>query len=275
MSVRRGAWTVPLLFGLVVAPLLFPLTARAEDPAPVDEKLEKVKALEASAAEHGAANAEAALCEDAKAAAALYKECEGKEPYRTRIVKVLGALTRERSDTVQKSGLEAIADTGDEDAGKYAKPFLKPVQEGAVPPLLSVAIQTAAKAPDETLIDPLFKVLEDSKNAAVAAEAMEALGAFGRHKRRRARLLEDLVKCVQRVQPGGKGQAGKDNQTNPEAGVGNKQGDGAQARWTTLSPVLPKTLNQLTGQSFTSTEDWFAVVKEHKRDLGALFKSKD
>jgi hypothetical protein len=130
------------------------------------------------------------------------------------------------------------------------------------------------KAPDETLIDPLMKIVDDSKNVEVAAKSMEALGSFGRHKRRREALLEDLVKTVQRVQPGGRGQAGKENQTNPEAGAGSKTGGNAQARWTALSPVLPKTLNDLTGQNFGSTEDWFAVFKEHKRDLGGLFKSK-
>jgi hypothetical protein len=249
--------------------------AVAGEPAPdVEPLLARVQALEALVAEHAKGDAEAALAEDAKAVVALHKEAGGEDPCRARLVKVLGTLVRERSQAVRQAAILAIGETRDQEAGKLLKPFLRPVTQGAVPPLLEPAIRAAALAPHDSLVEPLLEVVEDSKALGVAAAAMESLGAFGECKRKRTKILEDLVKTVERVRPGGP-QRGKENQTNPDAPLGNNQGSSASERWNALAPVLPKALNQLTGQKFLSHEDWFAIVKENKRGLGRLFKEEE
>ena len=129
----------------------------------------------------------------------------------------------------------------------------------------------AAVLPDDSLVEPLLAMVEDSKNFSVAGRAMETLGAFGTVKRKREKILETLAKTTERVKPGGQPRHGAtSNESNPEGGLGSSQG-GTAARWSVLSPILPKTLNKLTGRSYPTPDEWFIAVKENKGRLKGLF----
>jgi hypothetical protein len=99
---------------------------------------------------------------------------------------------------------------------------------------------------------------------------MEALGAFGKIKNKRVKILTTCVKTVERVQPGTRARP-KAGQAGPNDDPGYTNGGvGSSSRWGALAPVLPKTLNQLTGQNLGSAPQWFQVVKDTS-DLNTLF----
>jgi hypothetical protein len=257
--------------GLCVAWGVASVAAWAGDTPP-DEKLERVVALEAKVTADLSAKSYDALQEDAKSTAALDKEVEGKAPYHDRLFKILRELSRSKVDDVCKAAIRAVGEAGNADDGaRIVRAFLRPVDDDSPSTALLTSLETIPQIPDDSLVEPLLKIVTDSKNYSVAAKAVEALGSFKAAKRKREKIVEELVKTVQKDTPGGQSRMGKDNQTNPDQPVGNNPGQGAAARWGLLSAALPKALNTLTGQSVATAEEWFTAVKQAKGHLGTLF----
>jgi len=246
--------------------------ASAADEDPIVAKLVD---LEAKVAEHTAAKSIDQLKADAAEALVLYRENAGKDPHRERILKVFAGLAKHKSDDVVREALIDLGETGDREGAKILRPFLKPCDDPKPTVALETAILVCKKLPHEVLADPLLAIVDDSKNLKVAAKAMESLGAFGLVKSKRERILEGLVKSIAKSQSGGRGAAGKENNANPDAGLGNTSNAPAGNRWKELSEVLPVVLNELTGHSETSAEAWFVTFKDRKGKLSALFADLD
>lgn len=268
-----------LAFACVAATFSVAGTAFAADPDPL---LQKFADLEKKVAADTSAKAFDALVHDASAAADLYKEAEGKDAFKDRALAIVGGLTKHKDDGVCKASLITLGDIGDLRGARFLRPNLRPMDEGKVPVAVDVSIDVAKKIPDTSLVEPLLAMVDSSKNYAVAAKALDALGAFGAIKNKRERILVELTKTVMKNRPGQKGQAGggggEDTGSGPSGSDGNIGGDaygnpngGNAARWPALSAALPKALNELTGTSCNSAEDWSTMVKEHKDNLKVLF----
>lgn len=245
-------------------------TAADEDPIVV-----KIAELEAKVVEHTTAKSVEQLKADAAEALVLYRENAGKDPHRDRILKIFGGLAKHKSDDVVREALVDLGETGDKEGAKILRPFLKPCDDPKPTVELETAILVCKKLPHEVLADPLLAIVDDSKNLKVAAKAMESLGAFGLVRSKREKILEGLVKSIAKSQSGGRGAAGKENNANPDAGLGNTSNAQAGNRWKELSEVLPATLNELTGHSESSAAGWFVTFKNNKGKLSALFADLD
>ncbi|MHC5012500.1 MAG: HEAT repeat domain-containing protein [Planctomycetota bacterium] len=282
-----------LLAVLVVALGALPVLA---DEAPEEEMplLDRIAAHEEQIETHENEKATEALLTDILLAVELYKETPGledpkeMEKAQEALVKMVGGLTKSRLDLVPVAAIEGLGEIGHEDGAKYLKPFLKPANEDLIPETTVAAIEAAGKLKSDSLVTPLLTIVEKSKNYDAAALAMTALGKYGASERWRVRILETLIKTVLKNKPGdsggrggGRGGSGVGGggrgggRGGPGGGRGGpgggRAGQGADVRWATLAPILPKACNELTGQRFPTAEDWFDVYKEYKRELKTLF----
>jgi hypothetical protein len=257
--------------GIFGAAALGAPAARADDPPP-DPRLVRLQELETKVQADASTKAYDALCQDAQAAAELFKEAEGKSPFRERLLKILNTLAGNKEDAVCKAAITAAGDTGDQDgAAKILRRFLRPTDSPDPSAALVTSIEVVEKVPDPSLVEPLLNIVTESKNYTVAANAMQALGCFKDAKKKREKILEELTKTVLKDKPGVTPRAYRENQTNPDgASPGNQAG--AQNRWVTLSTVLATALNKLTGQNISTPEEWGEAVKSRKGRLGDLFR---
>ena len=110
-------------------------------------------------------------------------------------------------------------------------------------------------------VKPLLELSGKAKNPKLAAAAVTALGGYGADRKNRVKILEELIDIAKRTRPG---------QSTEKA-----TSDAAYERWGALGPAITASLNQLTGQSLASFEDWEAMAKEYKRNPKDLFVSDD
>lgn len=265
---RRGA----LLLGALIVGLAIAGPARAEDaPSP---EAQQVAELEALIATHVKGGADGALEQDARQAASLHATLKLHADLQKRVLLALeSAVKGAKDDAVRARMLGPVAETGDPQAARIVRPYLRQPDPKQGPPLLLAAIAAAGRLPVVESADPLLRLFEDSKHVGVASAALEALGGFGKIRARRVKILETVVKNVQKDQPGGRGSArggggGIDDSAPPPPPPPDSAGPGA--RWATLSPLLPKALNALTGQNVGSAAQWFQLVKDTK-NLNDLF----
>jgi hypothetical protein len=265
---RRARRGLALLAATASTALLLS-TARAADE---DLITPKVIALEASVTAHTNAKDVDGLKEDVTTAKALYDENAKKDPNRDRILRVVGGLSR-RPDDAGRAAITLIGDLGDPSGSRYLRPFFRPINDKSPAPFgLDLAFASAKKVPDESLVEPLLSMVDDSDDYSAAAKAMDTLGGFGTLKRSREKILERLLKSVLKSKSGHKMQ-NLDNLTNPDAGTGNSMGQTPAARWKVLSEALPTALNQLTGQREPTTESWSDLAARYKGRLRELFNT--
>lgn len=277
----RRAGSLRVGVGLACALVLAGVVRRtwAEDPpAPPDPLVVKVVELEGLVAKHAKDKASQALLLDAKAAVALHKEVAARDDLRKRALGLLDAILKAvKEDGEKKTVLESVGATGDLEGAKIVKPFLRQPNPKEAPPLLVPAIKVAGLLPASELVELLLGFVDDSREMAVSSAAMEALGAFGKVKSKREKVLVTLVKILKPLQPGGVARpksTGNGSLDPGDTSSGSTNGEGsAAARWTTLSPLLPTTLNRLTGQNLPSALQWIQVVNDAK-DPGKLFADK-
>jgi hypothetical protein len=246
-----------------------------------DPLVAKVTALETAVAEHVSAKASDALKDDITTAAGLYKENAKKDPLRERILKILGGLAKNRADDVAKAAILAIGETKDTAGAKYIRGFFHALDDKTTESVaLAASFEAAKKIPDDSLVDPLLSIVDDSKNIPVAVKAMDTLSKFGGLKHSREKILDALAKSVAKSKTGrkgygaGAGGGGVGDATGSGGSSGSPTGTGQAGpadRWNALSAELPKTLNTLTGQREASADSWFDRIKQNKNSLGALF----
>lgn len=123
---------------------------------------------------------------------------------------------------------------------------------------LDVAIVRAAGTLAQSrAVKPLLELAFKAKDASIAAAACEALGCYKEDTRGRVKILEELISCGVRTRPG---------QTTEVAAS-----EESRKRWATVAPGIIKGLNDLTGRSISSFEDWEVLYKEHKKRPKELF----
>lgn len=255
--------------------------ARAADPDPM---LERVVALEKKTEADTTAKSFDALVGDARAALTLHRDLEGKDALKDRALAIVGALTKVRQDDVCRVAFGILGEMGDLKGAKYLRPNLRPLDDDKIPLAVEMSVVVAKQLPDDSLVEPLLAIVDASKNYSLAAKAIEALGSFAAVKSKREKILTELVKTVQKSQPGQKGKygGGVGSGDGTDGGTpmdGSVSGDGApgttsqgkSARWPALSGPLPDALNRLTGTVCGSADEWFATYKEHKSKLSVLF----
>lgn len=250
--------------------------ARAADgPAEGDPLVKKVVEHEALVAQHVKDKATKALLEDAKAACALHKEVGTRDDLRARVLATLETVVKaQKDDAGRKEALECVGATGDRDGMKIVRPWLKQPNREKSGPVLLCAIRVAGLLPVSDSVEPLLGMVEDSKVLDASAAAMESLGSFGRVKNKREKIMTELCKTVAKWTPAGVARPKSTNPGTDDSG-GTTRGDSeVSVRWTTLAPLLPKTLNRLTGQNVNTAEQWFRVVKDTP-DLTVLFPKDD
>lgn len=239
----------------------------------VSPEAAKVAEFEAQVAQHVKTGQDGALEVDVKRGAALHAEVKLFADLQKRVLAALeSAVKGVKDDDVRARLLGPVVETGDVQAARIVKPYLRQPDPKQGPPLLLAAIAAAAKVPVPETADTLLRLFEDSKHVGVATAALEALGSYGKVRARRVKILETVVKNVQKDQPGGRGSArgggGIDDSAPPPPPPPDSTGAGA--RWAALSSVLPKALNALTGQNVPTAAQWFQVVKDTK-NLNDLF----
>ena len=174
--------------------------------------------------------------------------------------------------------LRSLGELGDPNGAKTIRHYLRQPNPKESSPELQAAVAAAAHVPDDSLVEPLLKIVDRSKTFRIAADAIKSLGHFKTCTRKREKILEELVKSVKKNKPGGRPgmRGGGTSGMDPNGGYGSTSAPMGQegspaARWSTLSPVLAKAMNQLTGQKLTSAEDWFIAVHDAKGHLDSLF----
>jgi hypothetical protein len=245
--------------------------ARAADtPTESDPLVKRVVEHEALVAQHVKEKAPQALLQDAKVACELHKAVATRDDLRPRVLALLEIVVKNVKDEGgRKTALEHVGSTGDLDGMKIVKPYLRQPDREKSSTVLLCAIRMAGKLPVGDSVEPLLGMVEDSKVMAVCSAAMESLGAFGKVKNKREKILTGLCKTVAKWVPS---TVRKPKSTGGPSDPGYTNGGGeASQRWTALAPILPKTLNDLTGQRVNTAEEWFRVVKDTP-DLGVLFR---
>lgn len=277
---RRSRLTgMPALLVLALGlALLIGGPAQAADDSPETRDLiGEVKTHEKVMAQHCRDKAYGLLPGDVKKAFELFestKDHKDAKKARKRLVKLVGNLCRKiKKDEVRKPALTTLGKMRHGDCAKYVKSYLKVTKGSKLPPLILPAIEVAGILGDESLVQPLLKLVNDSKNLNVASRAVTALGEFRDVSfKYRKLILQDLTKTLM-----------KDLPTRPSRGkeigagvyIPGKSGKAGSSRYQTLGRLIPDALNKLTGQELQSIEEWMIVVKDQKRDLRGLFVERE
>jgi hypothetical protein len=265
------------ILGALVILLTVPPAFAEETEATTAESggLARLVELEGSVAQHKKDRDEGALARDGDAIAAMHKAPDCPPEHRKRLHALLGTvLAAPVEDGLVKSALKAIGDIGDELNWKHVRKYLQQPDPKSAPPLLLEAIEAAGKIRAPGAVEPLLRIVDDSKTYAVAAAAIRALGSYGENKRARGRILETIVKSVRRSVPGGRGmKKGGQSQVDPEQGGStNPSGSPDASRWGSLAPALVEAANQLTKKTAASAEDWFDLYDRYKGKIDSLFE---
>jgi hypothetical protein len=268
---------------LATAAVVLSLGAAAR-PAAADEAggasdevaaLARLAELEGSVAQHKKDRDGGALARDLDGIAAMYRAPDCTPEQKKRLSALVGVVVAAPvDDGLAKSALRAIGEIGDETNWKYVRKYLQQPDPKSTPPMLLEAIEAAGKIKASGAIDPLLRLVDDSKTFAVSAAAIRALGSYGDDKRARTRILEAMVKSVRRSVPGGRGmKKGGQSQVDPEQGGSTNATGGDASRWGTIAPAFVEAANKLTGKSAASAEDWFDIYDRYKGKLDSLFEA--
>jgi hypothetical protein len=267
-----GARSWGVLWAVVGVALLGGV-AWSEDPPP-DPLVTKVAEFEARVAEHVKDKAVSALLLDAGEASTLHKEVASRPELKKRVLSVFSTLLKSvKEDKEKQTVLEALGSTADPEAASIVKPLLRQPNVKEADSLLMSAIAVAGRVPGKETVEPLLKIVDSSKHMPSAIAAMKSLGNFGKVKPHRVKILSTLVDIVQPLKPGGRpGMRGGSGGIGDDSGPANYPAPGSPAaRWGAFAPVLPDTLNSLTGQKVTGVEQWFQMVNEAKPNFDRLF----
>ena len=234
--------------------------------------VERLAALQASVADHKRAKDGDALKSDIKLIVVLHGDAAQVAKVRKECVKLLGGLTRGRGIcvTVRVAALEGIGSTGDQQGARYITSQLRRMRPGTTTTTpLRTAVCVSSNLCSAEFVDPLLKIVTESKDYTLAAKALEALGHFRECKRKRVKILKTVIKSISKDRPGAKGRS-KDPVPNDQY---RHTGELARNRWAALARVLPGALARLTGMEMQGADAdwWIEYVRDNKGRMGALF----
>ena len=254
--------------------LLLALLAPVADAAPDEAELAALQAkaneLKRTITIHKRANEPAVIAADIWATVSLYRECgEDKETSRLRLslVRMVGDLTKSRHDRVRRTALDALGELEDENGTRFVKPLLKPDRDDEPNPVTLAAIDAAASIGADDFVVPLLRIVDRSRCHEEASEAMSALARFSHSEKQRERIVKELAKTLTRARNKAPVVIAKAPATDPAA----ENKEIPPSRWTTLAPLLPEVLNELTGQDINHPDEWLDMVEDNRRDVGKLF----
>lgn len=236
--------------------------------------LERVERHEDRVEAHRKDDASSELQSDLKKAVELFREAAEApdgEKIQERLVKEVGSLSRVRDDTVRVAALETLGRMGHEDGARYVKRYLKDYKDAPRQRAAMAAVEAAGEVADDSLVRPLLRIVDKTKDMKLAARAVHALGGFGDSKRYRERIVEELIDTLKRDMPA----APKPGRDAGDTYLPAKNGHAGTSRWSVLSRAVPQSLNELTGRKLGSLSDWIAMVDEYERDLDLLFVDDD
>ena len=267
-----GTCVLGLISGALLAFVLGgPVLAEDTTPAPTADVAERLAALQASVAEHKRAKDSEGLLGDVRRIVALHAEAKHDEKVRKQSVKLLGGLTRggRIGSMVGVAAIEGLGKTADPEGSRYLTARLRRAGDDRAIALVRAAVAAAQQLCTDDLIDPLLKIVTDSKDYTLAAQAMQTLGHFRHCKRKRVKILKALCETVAKDRPGAKGRS-KDPVPNDQY---RNTGELARNRWAALARVLPGALSRLTGRKMEGADaDWWVeYVRNNKRNLAEVF----
>jgi hypothetical protein len=232
-------------------------SAGAEDPkeATVDE----VAALEGSIAQHKKDKDSAGLKKDLEAIPALHRTA-AEGPARDRVNALFGAILQATKDQdVEITVLKTIGEVGDEANWKHVRRFLVQPDEKVVPPMLLPAMEAARRIKATGAVEPMLKIVQDSKDPNASAAAIRALGGYGENRKVRARVLEEIVKIARKAMPS-------------RGGAGGGKSGGDTSRWEAIGPAFIEAANALTGKNLQKPDEWFDLMDRYKGKLDPVFE---
>jgi hypothetical protein len=245
--------------------------AEETTPAPTADVAERLAALQVAVSEHKRAKDSEGLLGDVRQIVALHAEAKHDEKVRKASVKLLGGLTRggRICSTVSVAAIEGLGKTADPEGSRYLTARLRRAGNDREAALVRAAVAAAQQLCTNDLIDPLLKIVTDSKDYTLAAQAVQTLGYFRHCKRKRAKILKALCVTVAKDRPGAKGRS-KDPVPNDQY---RNTGELARNRWAALARVLPGALSRLTGRQMEGADaDWWVeYVRNNKRNLAGVF----
>lgn len=269
-----------LLTGLVFffsAGLLVTPAGAADESAPSDT----LPALQADLKVYKKTKDVSSLVRACNRASILYDDVT-TDKQRKLLVDIVGKMPSIKKDEdVVHASLDALGEMADPKGAKYIKRYLKIVKKDKASKTLKLAIRTAAKVPEKSLVGPLLRIFQTTKVVSAQRMAAQSLANFRSVKKYRAKILETLISEVKKVKPGGPGRmsgGGGPGGVDPTYGGGLGTGTGGYgepsgptAVWSALAPILPSLLNKFTGQSLSSLDDWFGVYNQNKSKPQVLF----
>lgn len=271
---RWGSSIVGLISSAVLALAMSgPALAEEGTTQPGRSFEERLSLLKDSVADHKRAKDADALLIDIRAVVSLHEQATADAKIRKASVKLVGGLTRGRiiCSTVAVAALDGLGRMGDPEGARYVESRLKRMPNNAkATTVMRAAIGAAKLLCDDSFVNPLLKIVKDSKNFTLAAQAVETLGKFRHCKRKRVKILKTLVDTTAKDRPGLKGRS-KDPIPNDQY---RHTGELARNRWQALSRVLPAALFELTrneSMKGASADWWIDAVTNNKRNLSALF----
>lgn len=277
MGRLRGTGATALSLLALGLALLIAAPVQADDGSEARDLIGEVKAHEQAVAQHLRDKAYGLLPGDIGKALELFdsaKDHEDAKKARARMVKLVGNLCRKiKRDEVRKPALSTLGKMHHADCAKYVKGFLKVPKGSKLPPVLLPAIQVAGTLGHDSLVQPLLKIVRDSKSLTVASRAVTALGYFiDASINYRILILKELTKTLTKDMPTG---ASRGKEVGPGVYIPGKSSKGGSSRYQTLGPLIPVTLNKLTGQETESLEGWIILVQARKPNLRTLFVERE
>lgn len=240
---------------LLLVPLLFVLglpVAAAED------EVDPAVTLLASLTELRKAEDVAGLVELVAEVPEVYKASENKSA-KGKILGELGKIVKDDDlGAARRAAVEALVALENPKAAwkVLSKAMPGPKVEEASVFQISI-VKAAGVLAQSRAVKPLTELAYKAKDKEVAAAAAEALGGYRDDKRGRTKILEELITIGKRTRPG----------RSTEKAVSKE----AQERWATVGPRVIKGLNDLTGRSESSFEDWEALWHDYKKRPKELF----
>lgn len=182
----------------------------------------------------------------------IYKRT-GPAAEKTKLRKELGKIAKQKDLGMARSAaVRALVALDDPKLAWQELSSLLPAAKVAEASDLDLSVvQAAGGLAQDKAVKPLLGLVGKAKDPRLAAAAAEALGGFRTPPKTRLFVLKELFAAGARLAAAAGAEGAK------EAVV---------ERWKVLDPAFTQGLNQVSGQTLTSFEEWRALWETHKAD---------